>query len=135
MGELAMPGPTTGVVMSVVGCGYLGAVHAASMASLGHDVVGIDVDAAKVAELAAGRPPIFEPGLGELLVEGARSGHLRFTADPAGAPAATVHFICVGTPQRRGENAADLRHVDAAVAQLLPLLKPGDLVVGKSTVP
>jgi len=129
------PAPHGAVSMSVVGCGYLGAVHAASMASLGHDVVGVDVDAAKVAELAAGRSPFFEPGLGELLADGTRAGTLRFTTDPAGAPGATVHFVCVGTPQRRGENAADLRHVDAAVAQLLPQLKPGDLVVGKSTVP
>ncbi|MFB9673158.1 UDP-glucose dehydrogenase family protein [Microlunatus capsulatus] len=118
-----------------MGCGYLGAVHAAAMASLGHDVVGLDVDTAKVADLAAGRAPFFEPGLGELLAEGARSGQLHFSSDVAALTAAEVHFLCVGTPQRRGENSADLRHVDAAVAQLLPHLKPGDLVVGKSTVP
>ena len=123
------------VAISVIGCGYLGAVHAASMASVGHDVVGVDVDAAKVADLAAGRSPIFEPGLGDLLVEGAASGHLRFATEMAAAATAVVHFVCVGTPQKRGENSADLRHVDAAIDQLLPHLKPGDLVVGKSTVP
>jgi UDPglucose 6-dehydrogenase len=121
--------------LSVIGCGYLGAVHAAAMASLGHDVVGVDVDAAKVAELSAGRAPFFEPGLGDLLAEGTRHAQLRFSSDVSAVTTAEVHFICVGTPQRRGENSADLRHVDAAVAQLLPHLKPGDLVVGKSTVP
>ncbi|HEY5820702.1 MAG TPA: UDP-glucose/GDP-mannose dehydrogenase family protein [Propionibacteriaceae bacterium] len=121
--------------ISVIGCGYLGAVHAACMASLGHDVIGIDVDANKVAELAAGRAPFYEDGLADLLVEGETAGRLRFSSAVADAASATVHFVCVGTPQKRGENSADLRHVDAAMAELLPYLKPGDLVVGKSTVP
>jgi UDPglucose 6-dehydrogenase len=123
------------VRISVIGCGYLGSVHAASMASLGHDVVGVDVDVDKVAALAAGQAPFYEPGLPDLLVEGKRSGQLRFATEMAAVAAAHVHFICVGTPQRRGENSADLRHVEAAVNGLLPHLKPGDLVVGKSTVP
>ncbi len=121
--------------VSVVGCGYLGAVHAASMAHLGHDVVGVDVDAAKIAALASGSAPIFEPGLEDLLRAGADAGRLSFTTDMAAVRGAQVHFVAVGTPQRRGENAADLTYVDAAVEGLLPHLAPGDLVVGKSTVP
>jgi UDPglucose 6-dehydrogenase len=123
------------VKISVIGCGYLGAVHAACMAALGHDVVGLEVDPAKAAALAAGRPPFFEPKLPDLLVDGIESGRLSFSDDPAAVAGSTVHFICVGTPQMRGENKADLRYVDAAVTGLLPHLKPGDLVVGKSTVP
>ncbi|HWS57291.1 MAG TPA: UDP-glucose/GDP-mannose dehydrogenase family protein [Actinotalea sp.] len=121
--------------ISVIGCGYLGAVHAACMTRLGHDVVGVDVDAAKVALLAAGRAPFYEPGLPELLEETAATGRLRFSTDLAAIGDARVHFICVGTPQKRGENAADLQFVDAAVEALLPHLAPGDVVVGKSTVP
>lgn len=121
--------------MSVIGCGYLGAVHAASMAKLGHEVVGIDVDPAKIEALAAGKSPIFEPGLPELLVESVGSGRLSFSTDTSSARGAKVHFIAVGTPQKAGSYAADLRFVDAAVEGLMPHLAPGDLVVGKSTVP
>ena len=121
--------------LSVIGCGYLGAVHAASMAKLGHDVVGIDVDQAKVDELSAGRAPFFEPGLPELLAESQATGRLKFSTDMADAAGADVHFVCVGTPQRKGEYAADLRYVDAAFSALAPYLKPGNVVVGKSTVP
>jgi UDPglucose 6-dehydrogenase len=123
------------VRISVIGCGYLGAVHAACMAKLGHDVVGVDVNAAYVERLSRGEAPLFEPGLPELLRESVDSGRLRFTTDVADAADATVHFVCVGTPQRSGEFAADLQYVDAAVESLLPHLKPGDVVVGKSTVP
>ena len=121
--------------MTVIGCGYLGAVHAACMAQLGHDVVGIDVDAAKVALLAAGETPFFEPGFAEVLQAALASGRLSFTTDMAAAKGRTVHFVCVGTPQKRNEYAADLAYVDAAVTSLIPHLSPGDLVVGKSTVP
>ncbi|WP_426309427.1 UDP-glucose dehydrogenase family protein [Cellulosimicrobium sp. E-16] len=121
--------------ISVVGCGYLGAVHAASMASLGHDVVGVDVDADKVTALTAGEAPFFEPGLPRLLEQEVGSGRLSFTTDVSRAAGARVHFVCVGTPQRQGEYAADLRYVDAAVESLLPHLSPGNVVVGKSTVP
>ena len=119
----------------MIGCGYLGAVHSACMASLGHDVVGIDVDAAKVVALSAGQPPFFEPGLPEILAEQTAAGRLGYTTDIAAAAGAAVHFIAVGTPQKRNENGADLSHVHAAVDALLPHLRPGDLVVGKSTVP
>ena len=105
------------------------------MAKLGHDVVGIDVDQAKINELSSGRAPFFEPGLPELLTESIASGRLRFSTDMADASDAEVHFVCVGTPQRKGEYAADLRFVDAAFRSLAPHLKPGSVVVGKSTVP
>jgi UDPglucose 6-dehydrogenase len=121
--------------ISVFGCGYLGAVHAACMASLGHEVVGIDVIEEQVSSLAAGRPPFHEPGLEELLAQALATGRLEFTTDPARAADAVVHFICVGTPQKRNENAADLTYIRSAVDSILPLLKPGDVVVGKSTVP
>lgn len=121
--------------MSVIGCGYLGAVHASAMAELGHDVVGIDVDAGKIAQLSEGKPPFFEPGLSEVLTSAMASGRLRFSTDIADAAGARVHFVAVGTPQKHGSYAADLRYVDAAVDSLLPHLGDGDLVVGKSTVP
>jgi len=125
----------TGVKVSVIGCGYLGAVHAACMASLGHDVVGLDVDRPKVEALVAATAPFYEPGLDELLSEQLRSGRLTFTTDSSDLYGCTLHFICVGTPQKKGENAADLSYLDAAVEQLIPVLEPGDVVVGKSTVP
>ena len=121
--------------LTVIGCGYLGAVHAACMAQLGHEVTGIDVDVPKVELLASGHTPFFEPGFEEVLQSALASGRLSFTADMAEARGATVHFVCVGTPQKRNEYAADLAYVDAAVSALAPHLTPGDLVVGKSTVP
>src|SRR3954453_13780108 len=126
--------------VTVLGCGYLGAVHAPCMADLGHDVTGVDVDEVKVKELSAGRAPFYEPGLPELLDEAMATGGLRFTTDVADAGRAgeqgpAVHFVCVGTPQRKGEFAADTSYVDAAVEALLPHVRAGDLVVGKSTVP
>ena len=121
--------------ISVIGCGYLGAVHAASMVQLGHDVVGIDVDRQKIEQLQNARAPFYEPGFEELLGSSLASGRLRFSADMADARDAVVHFLCVGTPQKRGEYAADLRYVESAVESLLEALKPGDLVAGKSTVP
>jgi UDPglucose 6-dehydrogenase len=121
--------------LSVIGCGYLGAVHAAAMASIGHDVVGIDVDQRKIDALSQGMAPFFEPGLQQILAEGIKSGRLRFTTDLAEAKGATVHFIGVGTPQQKDGYAADLTYVNAAVDALLPYLGEGDLVAGKSTVP
>ena len=94
--------------ISVIGCGYLGAVHAACMAELGHDVVGIDVDERKIAALSSARAPFFEPGLDELLAEVQSTGRLSFTTDMAAAAGSDVHFICVGTPQKKGENGADM---------------------------
>ena len=121
--------------ISVIGCGYLGAVHAAAMASLGHEVTGVDVDTEKVEALTSGRPPFYEPGLSELLVKAQERGKLEFTTDISRAADATVHFVCVGTPQKPGEFAADVTYVDAAVESLHPHLTATSVVVGKSTVP
>ena len=121
--------------ITVIGCGYLGAVHAACMAELGHEVLGIDVDQAKIELLAAGRAPFYEPGLPELLASASATGRLRFTSDISEAAGYEAHFIAVGTPQKKGENAADLSYVDAAVTSLAPHLAPGAVVIGKSTVP
>ncbi|GEP47109.1 UDP-glucose/GDP-mannose dehydrogenase family protein [Microbacterium saccharophilum] len=121
--------------LSVIGCGYLGAVHAAAMASIGHDVVGIDVDENKIASLSTGEAPFFEPGLQEILAAGIASGRLQFTTDMAEAAGAQVHFVGVGTPQQKDGYAADLTYVNAAVDALLPHLSEGDIVAGKSTVP
>ncbi len=124
--------------ISVIGCGYLGAVHAACMASIGHEVVGIDVDQAKVAALNAGTAPFFEPGFDELLQQVLASGRLRFTtaADPTDLAEVELHFITVGTPQS-STGAADLSYVEAAIATVLAGMSDGDtpVVVGKSTVP
>lgn len=121
--------------LSVIGCGYLGAVHAAAMASIGHDVVGIDVDQRKIHALSKGEAPFFEPGLQEILTAGIAAGNLRFTTDMAAAAGAKVHFVGVGTPQQKDGYAADLTYVNAAIDGLLPYLAEGVVVAGKSTVP
>ena len=121
--------------ISVIGTGYLGATHAACMSTLGFRVVGIDVDATKIAALASGTIPFYEPGLEELLQQELASGRLTFTTDYGAASDCDVHFICVGTPQVPDGLAADLTYVDAALDALAPIIKSGSLVVGKSTVP
>ncbi|MEU9700561.1 UDP-glucose/GDP-mannose dehydrogenase family protein [Streptomyces sp. NPDC047981] len=122
--------------LTVIGTGYLGAVHAACMADVGHDVLGVDVDADKIAALAEGRPPFYEPGFADVLQRALASGRLRFTTSlRQAAEHGEVHFVCVGTPQRAGSQAADLTYVDAVVDGLAPHLSGPCLVVGKSTVP
>ena len=122
--------------LSVIGTGYLGATHAACMAELGFEVIGFDVDEAKIALLREGRVPFYEPGLPELLAKQVDAGRLTFTTDiNEVAASADVHFICVGTPQKAGSFAADLRYVHSAIDSLAPLLDRECLVVGKSTVP
>lgn len=121
--------------LSVVGTGYLGATHAACMAELGHQVVGIDSDADKVATLLRGEVPFWEPGLDEVLQRALASGRLTFTTDMSQAADCEVHFVCVGTPQSVDSPAADLSHLRAAIAALMPYLRTGALIVGKSTVP
>jgi len=117
-GDLVGSYVVTPARISVIGCGYLGAVHAACMADLGHDVVGIDVDADKVAALTAGRAPFFEPGFPEVLGRALAGGRLRFSTSYADAADADVHFLCLGTPQRSGSHAADTSYLDAAVDAL-----------------
>jgi UDPglucose 6-dehydrogenase len=121
--------------VSVIGTGYLGATHAACMSSLGFEVIGVDVDAAKIELLTTGRVPFYEPGLEELLQKEIASGRLTFTTDFKAIADADVHFICVGTPQQADSLAADLKYVDAALDAVAAICKPGALVVGKSTVP
>lgn len=122
--------------MTVFGTGYLGATHAACMAELGHEVLGVDIDQAKIDRLAAGEVPFFEPGLPELLRTHVESGRLRFSTDYAEAAAfGQLHFIGVGTPQRKGDFAADTTFVCAVVEQLAPLLADDAVIAGKSTVP
>jgi len=123
------------VKISVIGCGYLGAVHAATLASMGHTVVGIDVDAAKVAHLDRGAAPFHEPGLDELLRDGRANGRLAFSTSFADAAGAQLHFLCVGTPQSKTSDGADLSYLVSALESLLPFLAPHAAVVGKSTVP
>ena len=122
--------------ITVIGTGYLGAVHAACMAQSGHEVLGVDVDPARLAALREGKPPFFEPGFPEILRHTVDSGALRFSTSLVEAAAfGDVHFVCVGTPQQPGSWAADLSYVDAVIDGLAPHLRPGALVVGKSTVP
>ncbi len=121
--------------VSVIGTGYLGATHAACMSSLGFEVIGVDVDAAKIELLTAGKVPFYEPGLEDLLQKEIASGRLTFSTDFSAIADADVHFICVGTPQKPDSLAADLKYVDAALDAVAAICKPGSLVVGKSTVP
>ncbi|KRE27621.1 UDP-glucose 6-dehydrogenase [Mycobacterium sp. Soil538] len=121
---------------TVFGTGYLGATHAVGMAELGHEVIGVDIDPGKIAKLAAGDVPFYEPGLPEMLQRNLQTGRLRFTTDYAeAADFADVHFLGVGTPQKKGEYGADLRHVHAVVDTLVPHLTRPAVIVGKSTVP
>ncbi|MEU7292508.1 UDP-glucose/GDP-mannose dehydrogenase family protein [Streptomyces exfoliatus] len=127
--------------ITVIGTGYLGATHAAAMAELGFEVLGLDVVPEKIELLSSGRVPMYEPGLEELLakhvagIEGS-SGRLRFTTswEEVGA-FGDVHFVCVNTPQKHGEYACDMSYVDAAFTSLAGVVREGSLVVGKSTVP
>ena len=122
--------------ISVIGTGYLGATHAAAMAEMGFEVIGVDSDAAKAQALSEGRVPFFEPGLPELLKKHVDAGRLRFTTDIAEATAlADVHFICVGTPQQSTSFAANLSYVEDATTQVAKNLTHDGLIVGKSTVP
>lgn len=123
--------------ISVIGTGYLGATHAACMAELGFDVVGVDVDPEKIDRLSRGELPFHEPGLPELIRKHVDSGKLRFTTDLSEVGAwGDVHFIAVGTPQQSGGTGADMTYVNAATASLAKAItKSGALIVGKSTVP
>jgi UDPglucose 6-dehydrogenase len=120
--------------ISVIGTGYLGATHAACMAELGLEVVGVDTDSQKIAALSVGELPFYEPGLPELLQKQVKSGKLKFTTDFNEIADCDVHFICVGTPQSKDGLAADLTYVKSAFAAVAKVAKSGSLLVGKSTV-
>ena len=126
---------STNLTLSVIGCGYLGATHAACMSSLGFKVIGVDTDPEKVEMLSRGELPFYEPGLDTLLAQEIKTGRLNFTTDFSAVTEADVHFVCVGTPQSKDGLAADLTYVKSAVIEIAPFLKDGALVVGKSTVP
>ncbi len=131
-----MPSSSHRFRLTVIGTGYLGATHAVCMAELGHEVLGVDVDAEKIAALRSGHVPFYEPGLEDLLAKHVASGRLRFTTSyQEAAEFGDVHFSCVGTPQKAGESGADLRYVDAVIDSLAPHLTRPTLIVGKSTVP
>jgi len=121
--------------ISVIGTGYLGATHAAAMASLRFEVIGVDIDALKVATLNAGLVPFYEPELEDLLRAQRDAGRLRFSTSFQVLADCDVHFVCVGTPQQQGGFAADLSQVESAILAIAEVAKPGSLIVGKSTVP
>jgi UDPglucose 6-dehydrogenase len=122
--------------LTVLGTGYLGATHAVAMAELGFEVIGLDVDADKIAMLNDGHVPFFEPGLEPLLRKTLETGRLRFTTSyDEVADAGDVHFLCVGTPQKAGSHAADMRYVNSCLDALLPRLSRACTIAGKSTVP
>lgn len=122
--------------LSVIGTGYLGTTHAACMASLGHEVAAFDVDAERIKALSSGNLPFYEPGLAELLRAGLETGKLKFVTDLSEALSGTnIHFLCVGTPQADKTGKADLSQIEQAISSMVHFLKPGDTIVGKSTVP
>src|SRR5258708_18185947 len=122
--------------VTAIGIGYLGLTHAVCMADLGHEVLAIDVDVAKVEKAARGETPFFEPGLEPLLLKNLDAGRLRFTTSfEEIGEFGDIHFLCVGTPQKPGETAADLSYVYGATEALAPYLSRESLIVGKSTVP
>ena len=122
--------------MTVIGTGYLGATHAACMAELGHEVLGVDVDENKISALKSGKVPFYEPGLPEVLERNIEAGRLDFSTDYEEAAAfGNLHFLGVGTPQRRGSYAADMTYVKAVITDLVPKLKGDHIIFGKSTVP
>ena len=122
--------------MTVIGTGYLGATHAACMAELGHEVLGVDVDDNKISALRSGKVPFYEPGLPEVLERNIEAGRLDFSTDYEEAAAfGNLHFLGVGTPQRRGSYAADMTYVKAVITDLVPKLKGDHIIFGKSTVP
>ncbi|MFF4010639.1 UDP-glucose dehydrogenase family protein [Streptomyces sp. NPDC001717] len=121
--------------ISVIGCGHLGIPHAAAMAEIGHEVIGVDVDQAKVDRLNAGECPIYEAGLPELLVRHTMSGRLRFTTEiREAADFADLHFIGVGTPIDADGRSYDTAQVYGAIRWLAPHLDRPCTIVGKSTV-
>ncbi|MDH6142381.1 UDPglucose 6-dehydrogenase [Kitasatospora sp. GP30] len=121
--------------VSVIGCGHLGTSHAAAMAELGHDVIGVEQDPEKHRALAAGRAPFFETGLDELLAKHTATGRLRFCTElAAAADHAELHFIAVGTPLLPDGQGYDVDQVVGAVRSLVPLLHRPCTIVGKSTV-
>jgi UDPglucose 6-dehydrogenase len=121
--------------IAIVGTGYVGLVSAACFAELGHDVIGVDIDEAKVKQLKKGKSPIYEPGLEELLHAGLKNGRLRFTTKLKEAlPGVRILFSAVATPPGKG-HTADLRAVFSVAEAVAELAEEGLVFVNKSTVP
>ena len=121
--------------LSVIGCGHLGAVHAACMADIGHEVLGVDIDESKTEMLNSGKAWFHEPGLNEMLSRHVSAGRLRFTTSFAeAAKFATVHFLGVATPGLPA-GTYDLSQVSTAVAELAQHITGPTVIIGKSTVP
>jgi UDPglucose 6-dehydrogenase len=124
------------VRLTVLGLGHLGATHAACLAELGHEALGVDIDPDKLTQLTAGVLPFYEPGANELFMKHFESGQLRVTSSyEEAADHGDVFFITVGTPQKDGDFSAELRHVDEVIDTLVPLLTRDAVILGKSTVP
>ena len=122
--------------IAMIGTGYVGLVSGACFADFGHQVTCVDKDSAKIEGLNAGVMPIWEPGLEALVRSNAERGRLSFTTDlPEAVKSAEAVFIAVGTPTRRGDGHADLTFVFDAVRELAMVIRPGTVVVTKSTVP
>ncbi|HMG48156.1 MAG TPA: UDP-glucose/GDP-mannose dehydrogenase family protein [Allosphingosinicella sp.] len=122
--------------IAIIGTGYVGLVSGACFSDFGHDVICVDKDARKIADLDRGQMPIFEPGLDRLVARNAAAGRLSFTTELAAAvTGAEAVFIAVGTPSRRGDGHADLSYVYGAAREIGELLPGPAVVVTKSTVP
>jgi UDPglucose 6-dehydrogenase len=122
--------------IAMIGTGYVGLVSGVCFSDFGHEVICVDKDPAKIAALDAGKTPIFEPGLEDLMAKNVAAGRLSFTLDLAAAVAgADAVFIAVGTPTRRGSGHADLTYVMAAAAEIGMALTGYAVIVTKSTVP
>ena len=122
--------------IAMIGTGYVGLVSGVCFSDFGHDVICVDKNAEKIAQLQAGQVPIFEPGLADLMAKNVQAGRLSFTLDLAQAVAgADAVFIAVGTPTRRGDGHADLTYVMEAAAEIGAALTGYTVVVTKSTVP
>jgi UDPglucose 6-dehydrogenase len=122
--------------ITMIGAGYVGLVSGVCFADFGHDVICVDKDEKKVEALAAGKIPIFEPGLDQLVADNVASGRLSFSTDLAACvPTSDVIFIAVGTPSRRGDGHADLSYVHAAAREIAVHVSGFTVIVTKSTVP
>ena len=120
----------------MIGAGYVGLVSAACFSEFGWTVTCVDNDPERLAQMAEGRSPIYEPGLDELMARNMKSGRLKFSGDLGPAvKEADIVFLAVGTPMRRGDGYADLSYVYAAVDELAPHLQGFTVITTKSTVP
>jgi UDPglucose 6-dehydrogenase len=121
--------------IAMVGSGYVGLVSGACFADFGHKVCCIDKDPARIAALKAGKMPIYEPGLADIVMNNVRQNRLSFADDLAAVRGAEAVFIAVGTPSRRGDGHADLSYVYQAAREIAQAIQDFTVIVTKSTVP